>query len=824
MRHKALLDYCGITLVLSVPGRNDKEELMTGSSCGGYFSNCVKPLSRYHFDIMTMDEYSSEILLPNTKIVMLMGVDALSIIETEKSISAIRGSPIERDGLIYIATYHPQDAVDKYNWEATNNEHLHALHPDDEGEDEDDEEAEAAAKDKSRTSRSNYRFWFAADIKKAIEITNSGLKRNICTYRLYPPMFEACNHLRATTNSNLFIDIETDPETCIIKCIGFGYDATKIFCVPIFNYKGELCYNKESYVELFKALCWSFKYNTVIAHNSLFDLFILLWKWGLIPPQYDKIKCTMVMHHRCYPSVEKSLGHLISLYTHQIYHKDEGIFYTHNHAQDEQFWLYNAKDVEGLALVYQGITKHASDLNATTSVQQGCESLRVFLTMAFRGCKVDTAKLCQRIDSLDSTAKFFEDKVLPKLVGYKLNPRGHTQVANYLYNELGHKAPPEGQSQTGKKTLYKLLLKSDIPALRLVLYLRRISVESAKLKSKLWCTNRITGSYVVAATKSFRLASRKILSIRGRKDTGWGTNMQNFNKKTKSHIVPDDGYVLMQIDSAGVEAFIVAYLCPPGGQFRQLFIDKIKPHTYVACKLFFTHWCEVLDKNLSDFLNIPISDFRNHKDWSELERAILASDEDIPSCRYYYHAKQTCHSANYDIKANKFVMNILDKSEGEVVIPVKTGERYLNEYHTLFPEIRGGFHSYVRACLEQNMTLVNLFGYPRKFIGQLDDDMLRESYSWIPQSTGSACLVEIAATKIQAKLESGEYDPMNLSLLQEGHDSLLTQVRINHEQWAAKLLTEHMNITLTNPYGEQFTLRSDIQIGKNWKEMEKYKC
>lgn len=810
MIHPPLLDYCGVTIMLSNPSRFDRDELVTGQA-GTYLSQCLRPLSRYNCEIRTMDEIEPYIL--GTKVVILCGQSSLVKININKPLSMVRGSPYELNNIVYIPTYAPQDTVDKQNWESKLNAHLYQGEGDDDTSDEEDDDS-GETKDLSKTSRSNYRFWFRADIRKGIEVAREGLKRNTCKYHIYPSSVQAVSALRRVNDGHLYIDIETDPETCIIKCIGFSWDEKEVWCVPVYRYDGTLAYGKEAYREIFRGLAYAFRHNTVVVHNAMFDLFVLLWKWGLPPPAYDKIYCTMLAQRRLFPSCEMSLGHSMSIHTHQQYHKDEGIFYTHSSQQDNQFWSYNCKDVEGLALVHKKQLSVAREMGCESSIRQGNSFIRTALTLQFRGIRTNTTTLCDRITLLEKTNEFFETRVMPRLVGYRLNPRSPKQVGEYLYDQLKLKQPNTG-SASGKKTLYKLSIAHDIPALRLVLALRRNTTEVGKLRSRLWLGDRITGSYVVAGPKSFRLASRKMFSMRGRKDTGWGTNMQNWNKKGKRHIIADEGYELFQVDLSGVEAMIVAYLCPPGN-FRALFDNKIKPHTYVAFRIFYDHWCELFGRRLDDLIAQPIRSLQSHKDWKQLKDAIAASDDDIPSKRFYYFAKQTCHSANYDIRSNKFVLNVLDKSEGEVVIPLKEGARYLEDYHGLFPEIRDGFHAFVRACAEHNMTLVNMLGYPRTFYGDSDDDeLIREMYSWIPQSTGSACVTQIAMTQIQAKIERREQEPF-FSLLQNGHDSIMGQALKGRGVEACKIIANHLNVELTNPFGEKFRLRSEAQVGNNW--------
>ena len=91
----------------------------------------------------------------------------------------------------------------------------------------------------------------------------------------------------------------------------------------------------------------------------------------------------------------------------------------------------------------------------------------------------------------------------------------------------------------------------------------------------------------------------------------------------------------------------------------------------------------------------------------------------------------------YDVKEREFVMSILARSEGEVVIPLKDGERFLAVYRQeLFPEIQNGFQAYVRQCMLRDRVLRNAFGYPYHImVDKIEPSDYKHYYAWIPQST-----------------------------------------------------------------------------------------
>lgn len=815
------LDYSGVTVILSHASRFDKEELISGTA-GEWFDYCFRPLSRLTSELRTIDEKLP--LRSGTNAVLLCGLNALNFLKLPEGtkLSNVRGTPYTREGITALATFHPQDAMDPKNYEEQLNKTLYVGDGDASDEDTDsDNESEgnsiASTKNKGATSRANYKFWLYQDCKKlATAAPVFQFPTNECYHEIYPPATRVVQWMDSLSGQRVYFDIETNPQTFELLCFSMGVSAEHVITVPIRQYNSSIAYDEYSIARIVRALCGVFKRNTIVGHNVVFDLFVLMWKWRIPPPPWDQIEDTMVMHHRNYLGIEKSLGHCISLYTNQPYHKDEGNFFPRNHAQDMSLWSYNAKDVEVLPLIHKGILQHGEKLGTLSAMKQGNEAIRWLMTIMYRGVSVDTEKLCKMIDRNDKFKEFFVGRVIPKLVGYNLNPQSADQVSDYLYNKLGLKRnlrSDHTKTGTGKKSLYSIQIKKDVPVVTAILAMRRLTTEQGKLKSLLWRGNRWTGGYNVAGPKSLRLSSNKLFGE-------WGTNMQNFKKGIKKLVIPDDGYELVQVDLSGVEAHIVAYLCRPGSTYRELFIHGIKPHTYIALRLFFKHFCDVFDRDLSHYLHLPISEIKSQKDWAEISKAIADTDEDIPSRRFYYFAKQTCHSANYGIGPYTFCMNVLDKSEGEVRLTLKEGTRFLNVYHSTFPEIRQDFHLLIRANLERDMTLTNLLGYPRRFWGIINNSMLKDAYSWIPQSTGSGCIAVIAGTQIQRKIEEGVIEPF-FDILQNNHDSLMGQARIGRGAEMARILADHLNIELTSPYGEKFRLRSEPQVGTNWKDVIK---
>lgn len=827
LRHKPVLPYNGLTVILSHPGRNDlKGQLISGMS-GSFFENAIKPFNRYGCDIRTQNSISAASpILPGTKCVMLLGSETLGIIgKSGQAVEVLRGSPFVIGGIVYLPSFHSQDALDRKNYEQSLNPLFGGQEADIESDS--DTDTESDTKDRSKTSRKNFRFWLEQDIKKAVRICKEGLRPNTCNYRLEPNSDDLIQWMRGLRGQRVFFDIETTLDTKQITCFSLGVGPSEVWAVPLIRYDNTPAYNYPTQARIFGALASVFQHNTIVVHNSAFDLFILLWKYHIPPPPIGQIEDTMVMHHRLYAEVEKSLGHCVSLYSDQPYHKDEGVFHPHNSAQEKQLLLYNAKDVETLALVYDGLLERGRLLKALDSFKQANDSIRAYLTMSYRGIRLDTDALCKHIDNIRRRQDIIENKILPVLVGYPLNPRSPVQVSKYLYEQLGCDRPKDGEL-TGKKALYRIALKRNIPALKVIIALRSMGREASALGFTLWPDkvehpNRVTCSYLVTGTDTYRLSSRAMLRVsRGQfQHPGYGTNLQNWNKaRTRYLVIPDPGNVFVQVDQAGAEALIVAWISKPG-RLRELFRVGIKPHTFVALHLFQDVWRKTFSSSdVSRLVTLDPAALKVDSAWKPLEKVIKDSDNNPPQTRYYYLAKQTCHSANYDIKGPTFIMGILDKSDGQIALPLKEGTRFLEVYRELFPEVPAR-NLLVRDTVARQKILYNRFGFPRTFTRPLQTDHdFKTCYAFDPQSTVGT-ITNLAATEIQAALDSHTYE--GFSLLQNNHDSLLAQCVPELATSTGSILQRHLNRRMLNDDGEEFFMRSEVQIGVNWRDVKEPK-
>lgn len=324
---------------------------------------------------------------------------------------------------------------------------------------------------------------------------------------------------------------------------------------------------------------------------------------------------------------------------------------------------------------------------------------------------------------------------------------------------------------------------------------------------------RNTTLYSIGKTNTFRAASSALFAGSYLdEDIGEiGTNLQNIEAGIRRIYIPDEGMEFTQSDQDGAEARIVAYLAKPG-KYRDLFLNKIKVHVYVALHMFKDKWkAKYGSLDIDGACELQPHALKTHPQWKDINEAIKQSDKWPPKFRYYYLAKQTCHSANYGIKGPTFQLNILDKSGGAIVLTKEEATYFLSFYRTMFPEIPA-WNYQVMETVSKTRTLYNLFGHPRYFGGEMNNHFYMECNAFVPQSTvGELTHMAIRDTQLYIEENDKPWD-----VLQNNHDSLLMQHSPKDRAEVYTIIQKNLNRKLVSPTGEVFYMASEIKSGMNW--------
>jgi hypothetical protein len=308
---------------------------------------------------------------------------------------------------------------------------------------------------------------------------------------------------------------------------------------------------------------------------------------------------------------------------------------------------------------------------------------------------------------------------------------------------------------------------------------------------------RNTCHWSPGGTKTFRNKSGMLIG-------DIGSNLQNPSDDICRIYVPDEGKVFIQVDCAGAEALIVAWECDDA-RFRQLFKYGIKPHTFVAMNLFAPEWKKEQPYDVKHLCSLPIPELAIHPEWKALAKVIKNYHE------RYFIGKKTCHSFNYCKTAASFRFDVLKESEGKVALTLAQSELFEGIYHFLFPEIKR-WQKKTEEIIKTTRTLRNLFGYPMHFGGHITDKIIREGVAWVPQSTvGIIGMNGFRDMQRFIELNNKPWDVLN-----NKHDSVLVQAPENAWEEPARLLSEMMSVKLVSTNGEEFQMKTEVSVGKNW--------
>lgn len=512
LRRKPRVAYCGLTVILSNPSRFDSQNKLKPnqgldnllSATGGQLFNdfCLRPdYNIMQCDIRLADDESP--FLEGTKCVLLLGEYAMHKYvpdSRENTLNELRGSPLLTIGSTpAIASFLPQDAADIKNYEAKYNEESKDFEGGEDSSYQQDDE-DGSEKSLSPTKRANYAFWLRNDIRKCKQIIQNGLPKKVLPiYKVYPSSEEVISILQKEKGKFLYFDIETDYEEQNLLCFAFSFfDNNMVYSVPMLDYNYKLSYSNYSNIML--ALSIAIRDNTLVVHNGAsFDFQVLCYKYGIpVGKCYD----TMLAAHRCFPDIEKSLGHLTSLWTWERFHKDtdSASYRTENDMMNKL--LYCGKDVFTLSLIHQAIDKYATTIpGLRESIDCANRSIRPYLTCSMLGMRYSPEKKEKVMTENDRLMNQYI-RIIKLLIGStaeneckqqiksgkaKAFPGSNTQCVHYFHEMLGY--PVLFRSKITQKpslaagVMYRLrLMFPDNPVITFILLYRSVAKESGTLK------------------------------------------------------------------------------------------------------------------------------------------------------------------------------------------------------------------------------------------------------------------------------------------------------------------------------------------------------
>lgn len=570
-----------------------------------------------------------------------------------------------------------------------------------------------------------------------------------------------------------------------LACVGFSDRADRAMVIPV---------RSDSDIAIIRRLCGCDAKK--VFQNGTFDCTVLKQN-GIEVTRFEWD--TMLAHHALYAesasggdemsalggnkskarssaALKKGLGFLTSIYTKEPYYKDDGKLW-HETNDLQMFWRYNALDAAVTREIRDVQEREIREFGVEPVLHHAMSLVRPLMACTDRGIRIDLQTRS------DLTVQYEAEIVrlqafLDKIAGQTVNVKSSPQVMDLLYNVL--KLPPKrnrlsGNPTANKDAINELAQKHPHPVLLTILEIRnRRDFIERYLSAAVDADSRMRCSFDITGTRSGRLSSRQSIY-------GSGTNLQNIparkpaGEAIRRMFVADPGKVFVYRDFSQAEARVVAYLSRCEGLI-ELFSDPNRDvHTENAARIF----------------GKPI-------------------DQVAPEERYL--AKRVVHACNYGMGENRLVQVVNEDSKDTgVTLTAAQAKRLIEGYFMLYPEIRETFWREVEHELRYSRTLNTPFGRKRTFYGRWDDKLLREAYSYIPQST----VGDLGAKALVNCYHAVEGVIPGAELLLNVHDSILMQCDIQDVERVAEGMERAMAIPIT-VHGRTFTIATDCKIGRNW--------
>lgn len=621
------------------------------------------------------------------------------------------------------------------------------------------------------------------------------------------------------------IDIEA--HWCMPICVGIAFNRFHALSVPLLHeipgWGNILGLSKHEVLTMWKMLAEFLENPNIlkIGQNFKYDDQKLRRPFGIFTtPVWGD---TMLLAHTLYPEHPKSLEFLTSVWTREPFYKDEYREFDPKHDSIDRILLYNAKDAAVTFEVHEEMMKEAKELGLTefyfTHVMPNHN-----LYMRIE----ETGLLLNRDTNKAMYVKYMtwwkkDQDELDRLCKRSVNCSSPKQIADLLYGFLALPLRMETDRKTGKQkvktdedTIVSLLNnhadkcdnKDARRILDLILDIRRVrKTIGTYILAAPDFDGRMRTSYNIVGTETGRSSTTlqeppvrpTVLILVGQSKTGkpkykkknLGMAFQTMTKHGSigadllSQYDADPGCVFVEVDMSQAEARIVALLA----------------EDYDLLKLFDTPGFDIHKMTASWIFGMPIK---------------LITKE------LRFGGKKTRHAGNYDMKKHRHMLDLNNEAKRagmDFQVSEWRAGKNLEIFHEYSPKIRGVFHSQIRDAIQNNdRVLHNPFGRRRQFFEREGEDLYREAYAQIPQSTVPDQL------RLGARRMIVENPDLRIAV--EWHDSLLMIVPVNevesHVQLAQRCIETPIDFANCTLKRGLLTIPIEAKVGDNYKRIEDY--
>ena len=597
---------------------------------------------------------------------------------------------------------------------------------------------------------------------------------------------------RANRDRNIVsVDIETS--RCIPLCIGLAFSRHEAISVPLLDVlsaKNPGGVSETQLIGMWKLVASLLQTPNikVIGHNYKFDEARL----DSIGMYTRELYCdTMLLAHTVNPELPKALEFVTSIYTEEPYYKNEREDFNPKKHDLKKLLIYNARDAAVTYEVYEALSKDLEEYKLKDFFYNYVMKLhKLYLGIEREGLCVNNVYR-HMLEVKYSQLYYALQAEMENMVGHGVNCNSNPQVDKLLYTELGLPARKGADADT-LVALMNNVIKNPLhrAVCENILDQRKVTKTlGTYVRAMPDYDGRMRTSYRIVGTETGR-SSTSIMKAPIRPDS-MGIAFQTMTKhgeigtEIRKMFVPDPGYILLEVDGSQAEARVVALLADDY-ETLELF-NTTDIHRLTAA------WC----------FDIAYS---------------LVTKE------FRFIGKKIRHAGNYDMGKGRCMLVInTDAQKYNIKISIsewKAG-KLLERVHEFAPKIRGVFHKGIVDALHDNdRILVTPFERRRQFLARWGNDLFKEAYAYIPQSTVSD-QVKMAMLRTQARLQG-------LRIIIESHDSFTVMIKPNELKLVATVMKEEMekpiDFSLCTLKRGTLVIPCEFQVSeKNWKDQVEYK-
>lgn len=448
-----------------------------------------------------------------------------------------------------------------------------------------------------------------------------------------------------------------------------------------------------------------------------------------------------------------------------------------------RLWVYNALDAAITREVHDATEPLLDEVSqATYAFSKSLQG--PVLSMMRRGLFVDEDKRQALLSKLEKEIQFIQtrlDRITREVWGKGLNPNSPKAVGQFFYDAMKLPEQRKLNKKTGERTrtvdedaLEKLAnyFEAALPVAH-ILAVRGHRKLAGTLRTEVR-KGRMFGSFNIAGTETGRLSSTADAF-------NTGTNLQNQTERIRCIYRADPGKKLASFDCKTGESFIVGVICKLLGLGERYLNACLEGDLHTrTCKLVWP--------------NLP---------WTGDKKQDRAVADQLFYRHFSYRdfSKRGGHGTNYYGQPYQIAKHL--KIETEVIA------RFQPKYFTAYPEIPQ-WHLNVAERIQTEGQITTLMGRRRYFFGRLrSDDTLREAIAFEPQSIQA----DFTNTWMRLVYENVP----EAELLQQGHDSLLTQFDEANEDLVVRKVIECAAQVAFGREGEfMFSIPVEASVGWNW--------